>query len=671
MVWIQILREMGAKYNAYDYVWDGDDEDHADRCDIDPIPEGYAGCLNQAAIRTAAVTLGSPVLIRGTHILRDGKTFRDQTRPMSKSPSRSFRRHTLSTFISALWILWTFNLLTPVDHEQIMCFAVFFTVAKSNGKRRTIMDCRLLNETSEGPPPVNLGSMGESMTRAAELGCTTHIQCDISHWFHLFKIPEDTRRFFGLQCRDKEWDCNNYFSCTTMPMGWAWAPFIAQCTTLTAILAPSGTDKNVLGIDYEAIENLTSLPQYIDLKNEKGAVIGFIQVVYDNIGIFLNDDSYVKPWSQHLKSCAARYNIKWKEMYRLNQRGVWDLLQGAPVFEDHTDDIPKKQRDSLVFLGAELQIADGLHAFRWRHDEKKFKKWYAVFNKKLTTARDVSKVVGILIWDRILALTPFSSITSEIDALRNATRLMKTKSDWGKPLPQKTIDDVEKVLSQDHLKAHWDSLMTNPWRYYDVQQERAVLFLASDATETSIAGVMLNDKGRVISHHATHGMQKTHIYTKEVLAIYSTVCWAQKIRRSTSPAEFRIAVDNKAAASACMRCYSTCPGMNKILLRLWDFMIKNNIKLRCIDIHTKLNVADLPSRRRPLTRKLAMATLQVLQGRIQGRPEWLYEATEEKDYLPLIGKIEEVPQDFADETDNIWVSMRALKNYNSFFDQNE
>ena len=259
---------------------------------------------------------------------------------------------------------------------------------------------------------------------------------------------------------------------------------------------------------------------------------------------------------------------------------------------------------------------------------------------------------------------PFAAITEQIDGLRVVSGLVEKKSDWDRPLTVQTLRVIQEIFSLERLQSMYAQISLNPWHCGPHDPNRRTFFMASDATEQSIAGVLLNESGRVVTHFAKLNLRPTHIYTKEVLAIYATVLFVQRVRGSDEAAVFRIAVDNKAAAAACMRCYSTCSGMNRILLKLWEFMERHNIKLQCVDIHTKLNIADLPSRRKPLTRRLANATMSVLTGRIPGRPDWLYTSdTVESDYLPLISEFPELPEDLVDETENVWVSVRNLRRW--------
>jgi len=671
MVWIPLLRELGAKYNIYDYSWDADDDGPSvgDPRAMDPIPEGIAGRLDQRALRAAAKRLNCPILEFGTGVLESHGSFEEATEPLSLQPQRNFRAMTRSSFLGCLWLLWCWFLLDEIPHipggghEQIRAFAVFFTVPKSNGKLRTIMDCRDLNHRSKRPPPVNLGGMGECLRRASDLGCTVHIQADISHWFHHFGLPQGSQQYFGVKAFSPDEERTDYFQCRTMPMGWSWAPFVAQCAALTAILSCNDSDTDDLGVDYESLKEMTSLPPFIEL--HKGTqTIGYIQVIYDNVGIFLKDNSYAQPWIKRLRAAERRFNIVWKEMYCLDARGAFNILSKKPVFEDDG----KTRKHTLTFLGVEMKVATEDRVFSWRHDPKKLEKWSSCFISDPSTPRQVAKIVGILVWDRIVALTTFATISSQIDALRIATKIVKTKADWDKPLVHDQKIAIQNSLAKEKIEEFKAALRLNPW-YHGKLRHRAkeVILLASDATETSIAGVMLNEDGKVVSHCYKHGMPYSHIFVKEVVSIYTTVIWAQRVRTAmgrTGPSVFKIAVDSKAAAAATMRCYSSCSKINGLLLRLWNFLEQNDIVLECIDIHTKLNVADAPSRRMKITKALARATYDVLTGALPGRPEWLRtDAQVPSIYLPLIESIE-IPSHFdTDVEDDVWDVMRRAQEY--------
>jgi len=178
---------------------------------------------------------------------------------------------------------------------------------------------------------------------------------------------------------------------------------------------------------------------------------------------------------------------------------------------------------------------------------------------------------------------------------------------------------------------------------------------------------MLSETGRVVSHFSKHDMTKKHMFVQEVLALYATVHWARHLL-GPGKYEFKVAMDSKSAAAACSRCYSSNHSMNSLLLRLWCFMKDEDIRLVCVDIDTTLTCADAPSRRKRIASRLAKITAEVLQGRMNGRPEWLYnkQCTLESDYLPLVSDIQ-VPVDVENVADETWVDILNARE-NKYFD---
>ena len=674
-MWLTILRELGAVWNPYDYSGDevnsDDEDDHGDPERMDKVPKEVIGCLHTKRIVHAAEVLECDPLKTATKMTRDRKVWLETVKPGSKRVTLKKSDTTRTMFFACLVIIATWTLLLPnIEHSKTRFWATFFTVPKSNGMLRTISDSRKLNQSSAAPPPTGLAGMSEILKKAAELGCTHHVQADISHWFHEIPLPEGIgQEFFGCKCKGKDGRIAYYHS-RTWGMGFSFSPHVAQSCTLTMLLHKE-PQEDALGIDYEEIKTWSRLPSFIEMKNAKGKVTGFLVCQYDNVGIFLTSGEEAVAWQRRLIRAQKYFNVHWKEIYKIDAAGAYDVLKrepvyvkddkGEPVFvkDDATGVDTRQIKQSLTFLGAEMQVQTADRFFQWRHDEKKLAKWLKSFEGPHTTARRVAKVVGILIWDTIVSLTPLSGIADEIDVLKGASRSIKRKSDWDNELSEDVQKNVDKVLSPEKLEVHRTRLKANVWKSEEPEPNRRRIYLASDATETSIAGVMLGEDGRVISHFAKTDLVYTHIYIKEVVALYATVHWAHRILAYDGPTEFRIAVDSKSAAAACARCYSSNHSVNELLLRMWLFLKDNDIKLNIMDIHTKLNVADAPSRRVKITRQMAKATIDVLQERTPGRPDYLYEPKKgdrASEYLPLISEVE-FPTNLADEAEETWSDM--------------
>jgi len=250
-------------------------------------------------------------------------------------------------------------------------------------------------------------------------------------------------------------------------------------------------------------------------------------VISDNIGIFpINDNKWMEMARvERIKAAGKRYTLKIKELFTIDSLGNIDILGAAKL------------------------------------------------------PRQVAKIVGILVWGKIVALESFATISKEIDALRGAKKFVLTKADWTKPLEEPHLRKIRQILPQENIGAHRAALSMNTWRKgRQGPPAEETIFLASDATETSIAGVMLSSAGAAVSHFKEHGVKFTHIFAKEVIAIYSKVIWAQRAklaRGNIGPAGFRIAVNNKAAAAAAMRCDSSFSQVNDLLLRLFSTRMRS------------------------------------------------------------------------------------------------
>jgi len=662
-MWITILQELGAKFNPYDYNGEENEEKRTgkeeDPSGLDPVPPDVIGCLDKNALRAAAAKLCTPLETTAA-VAQSRQDFVKHVKPMSRAARSKRTWVTKWIFSACLLTLLAWGMLVPAAHMQIKCFAVFFTVAKSNGKKRTIYDCRALNEQSERPPPIALASMAQILEKAAELKIQAIVSADLSHWFHQMSLPDGVEPFFGFKCPGQEE--MSYYMAKTWPMGFSWSCAVCGNATITMMLSKAPQEDD-LGVDYGEVRKWEKVPPIIELVDKRTRQVkGFMVIYYDNVGIFLTEASDAPKWQRRMDAATRIFKCKWKESHILDARGLYDTLNKKAVCrskkEEHGVETEERIHE-ITFLGVQMSVREG---FKWRHEPSKLEKWLQAFEFPLTTPRKVSKVAGVLIWNTIVQLQSMQAIVPEINALRGVVKMVRCKRDWDKPFTRSEQDALDRILTQERLRVHHDALQENQWLFLREEEERPVVYLASDATETSIAGVMLNERAFVIGHFAKLDMKFSHIYVKEVLGVYYTVLWAQQQLQCQGPVEFRIAVDNKAAAAACQRCYSSNDQVNEVLVRLWRFLEENTIRLKCVDIHTKLNVADAPSRRRETTRKLARATLQVLQGG-DGRPAWLYkgDATLPSEYLPHIEGVD-VPD--VEDGGDLWgefASAHALK----------
>ena len=152
-------------------------------------------------------------------------------------------------------------------------------------------------------------------------------------------------------------------------------------------------------------------------------VTGFLCCQYDNVGIFLTSDADAVEWQRRIKRAEKEFNVKWKEIYKLDENGVYDVRIEKDVYEKDEEGVDMTVRKtSLTFLGAELKIKTATEPFKWRHDEKKLKKWLVALSGAHVCTRHIAKIVGILIWDATISLEPLSAIAPEINVLRGVSK---------------------------------------------------------------------------------------------------------------------------------------------------------------------------------------------------------------------------------------------------------
>ena len=689
-MWYYIMFSLGMHWNPYDYEGNLYDVP-GDPKDMDPIPTKLPGCIDKIKTLAAAIELRCEPLIRLVKPLTSTEEFIKATNPdLSRLPQKTTQhgkviadigRSTAKIFLPCLLLLCEWTLIAEnLHHQELCCLAVFFTVAKSNGLLRVIFDCRLLNKISDVPEPVNLASIPDILKLAAELGVTHVVSSDFKAYFYELSLPEGIKKFFGLRCKDESATPSRerYFFSNALSMGYSHSPVWSQAYSWTCILKKPPPPRKghaaapTLGLDYDEIADMKSLPSYVILKDTDGKSCGFIVVVYDNIGVFVKNKEMAVAWEKRLLANAKELNFWWKEMKRASPDepvfvvNTWnERLEGLrpPKVPETPAEKQKRLKTFLItFLGVELDMTRPGQPFRWRHGPEKLKKWTDVFEQPPYSHRDVARISGILTWDCLIRDLPFCHISDAIGALRIASRNVKFKTDWDKPL-NTTLNaadfaGVHARLNKGFLSTELARLRENEWHSYQVRSPSEIILLASDATETRVAGVLLSQHGQAIDYFSK-SLKLTHIYVKECQAIDAAVRWAQRRRGVSTPVEIRIAVDNKAAAAAAQYCYSSNESVNKMFVSLSMFMKEHNITLRTFDVHTKLNVADNPSRRKKVSSTLAHATTEILLERACGRPAELgHKDARASDYLKDTENIV-INEDLEDVAEQLWSEVAA------------
>jgi len=653
---LPIFRELGMVWNPYDY--EGGLLRRGDPDGLDPIEPSLPGCINVKKLLASAKHLRVDIVTNLAESLATDAGFHKHVKPDLKSLQRNgYGRATNVVFAGCLAMLLAWRLLEDVTdrHVQLLCFFTFFTVAKSNGKLRAIFDCRALGRVCADPPRIRLAPIPEAMQEAAKIGARYMVSCDLKHYFFQLSLPSEAQRLFGCRCDSR------YYVSNVVAMGFSWSPAWSMMATLLLIMhidVVAGHDTDRLGVRIKEIRKCPHVPGTINLYDKRGKKCGLIVIYYDNIGIFVRDRKLAYDWVSRLRSNAKHFGHRFKEMEVAYAQGVHDVIK----FDDDGNPMPEICRPEafISFLGVEVDMCCDGHVFRWRHSATKLEKWLKLFNDSPSTAREVARIIGILMWNSMIHLSPLAEISAEVDVLRDIASMMQNKADWDKELerpPQR--------LSKDVVERWRVTLAVNPWISVEHLTTARTVYLASDGTETSIAGVLLSDQG-VIADSFGKQLPKSHVYIKEVLAAYMTILWAHSLLpRYEGWSEYRIAIDSTSAAAAVGRCYSSNPGVNKMLLHMWKFARENKIVIRPVDIFTDWNVADNPSRNRLPTQDLAEKTIEVLKG-AASRPDAAPTSEKPSGYLPMINGIE-VPDYLEIDQDQTW--QKLLDHFREFDDE--
>lgn len=100
-----------------------------------------------------------------------------------------------------------------------------FTVLRPDGKERLIWDGRMLNEQCHPPPRFHFRTLSEQLRWLLKDGSNWFASFDFKSWFVQLKPVPQVAAFFGARLHD------GIYILAGIPMGWSWAPIIAQLTS--------------------------------------------------------------------------------------------------------------------------------------------------------------------------------------------------------------------------------------------------------------------------------------------------------------------------------------------------------------------------------------------------------------------------------------------------------
>ena len=311
-----------------------------------------------------------------------------------------------------------------IDPSTILgCVATFFCVAKSNGLLRIIFDCRPLNRCCATPIPVGLATMSEILEKASALGVNGIISGDFRAFFFELRLPGSVGLLFGFLYKGRK------FLTHLFAMGFSWSPAVSMGVSWIICLHGTENEKG-LGVDMKEVRSWKTFQPFLNLYDKKGKQVGFVTIVYDNIGVFTNDPRLQQRWLAHLKRNASWFGAVWKEIFVATPDDCYDdtVDDDGPRLPPENARLrfprprPMHQEEPkryVSFLGVEFDLPQSGDRLRWRHKAKKLSTWCSAMHPP-STPRDVARIAGILVWDVMLQLLPLSHIQVYLDPSRRS-----------------------------------------------------------------------------------------------------------------------------------------------------------------------------------------------------------------------------------------------------------
>ena len=460
--------------------------------------------------------------------------------------SSRYKDH-MSALIASDMIL----LIGPLHHDSSHVFiSGYFAVPKDDTCSRSILNGKKVSSLCAPPPPVNL----LELRRMLKLACE-HVgafwQMDLRHWFHQIRLTDVStnlllHRLFNIVWKD------NIYKWRNLPMGWSWSPFICQLIAWTLCLH---TEKNESPIFVAEDFSGQGLPPYVRVARLlDGAIIGFICLTYDNIGVFCSEDSAVvevrRRILRNMKMFGAVVKDGSNNLFHYNE-----MRADRRCRDDETSKLP-------VHLGIEFGVImrHRCKALQWRIDPKKICTWTKTTVGISMSCRFFAAWCGRIFRWQYVRGGPLFQVEAAIEVLR-LTSASAEKGTWDDLMVLPTALFVS-------LSQLWCAVLRNEWTSLTNSSiVSKTVYVFSDASGNDGWGYAVCDHGGLISQGGGQWNESTknlHIFVKEVLA----AVWAVQYSKSNS--KIVLCIDNTAAKTCVERGFSSCRIANDAIKALYS-----------------------------------------------------------------------------------------------------
>ena len=409
---------------------------------------------------------------------------------------------------------------------------------------------------------------------------------DFRHYFHQLPVSDGLSRLFGL-CLNTGKNTSKWFRWICVPMGWSWAPYIAQSIGWYVVMRNQKCFRAINRGDV-----FEEPPMF--LETEKG---GVVFLYYDNVHGYFTDKSEAEEFLSQLRVNMSSSNLNIRSKYE-------HLFTPSPS---------GSEEDRLDALGVEYAMdgeEDGSFTLRWRPSQAKVSKLDSNAVKNAFTPRQFARIAGRCLYRRLLLPHMPADNGDLIHVISMAGSHRKNGVNmWDdKEFRDFLLQDDKRRgrESIEALQAAWDETLANPWISVPHQMEETQ-FIVSDACSVTYGHVRFEAQktpGRMTkvrrfacSCKYPDQINPMHIYIKEIFAACRALKEAaESAKREQVKRELVIGIDNTAARYAIERRASVNDVAHRVIVATMKEVESANCTVTALPVPGHYIAADWPSR---------------------------------------------------------------------------
>ena len=470
--------------------------------------------------------------------------------------------------------------------ETVLAWVRLTFVPKGEQFLRVILNARRVNKAFKKPTRFKLPSVEELISIMFAFEDPNYVVGDFRHWFYQLSTNRRLRRMFGVKCGNLERLLN------VVPMGWSWAPRIAQAITMMIVLARE-PGEDALGVE-DSTYTLADPPCIVHLK-QGGEIVGHIAVCLDNILVVTKEKKLADDWQDRLMKKARSVNAQW------NPKSTPHVQQTATVFGIFFDGLKKT----------------------WQLSPDKARPWGEEKMPSTATRRYWAHLVGGIMWFRRVHRWKLLFWEEGLDILRSLAQhgaghksQREITQHWDEMV---SMSDEQRRTLQEGL----DAMGLNEPEVWVAPAVLPTTYAVSDASGHAWATVWLEQLVEPLQARwdsFAWPFLQMHIFYKELKALLELV-----ERPDFHDVHLVAGVDNTSAIAAVTRGYSLRREGRDLLRRIYGVCARKNIQLELIWIASELNAADDRTRERSTVPRKVEWSLAHLKGELPDEVKaWLH-----------------------------------------------